>query len=331
VEKLFAPAATLRRPAAREPLWPMEIPLLPPPTGVSATAFGTYLNCPFRFYLSRVLKMDRFDPEKSELDALNFGDILHRAVETFARDPGVKDATDPAVIESCVLAAADHELRKACGTRLSLPVRVQRESLRARLRQFARIQADLRREGWVIEEAEYPFGEDEEILLGGLRLRSRIDRVDRHEKTGLRRVVDYKTYRSLAKNKPEDTHFGPPDGSLAEAETVWLGKPRRWAQLQLPVYRFLAMRRWPDDPAPPEVGYFVLPEKLDDSGVHLFALDEPLFESAMACATAVAERIRHGVFWPPREPKYDDFEALFPDGDPVDLVPPAVQSALRGP
>jgi ATP-dependent helicase/nuclease subunit B len=327
VESLFGPVPSLRAAAAREPLWQLDIPMEKPPEKLRVTAFGEYLTCPFRYYLSRVLKMDPFDPMKAEMDARDFGTILHQVVENFAKSD-IREARDSEAIERFVLGDLDTELAKAYGAKQSLPVRVQRESLRARLRQFARLQAGTRREGWVITDAEVDFPIETALPLGGLPVTARIDRIEVHETTGQRRILDYKTYKSLKGNTPADTHMEPADGTFPEAEFAWDGRDRRWKQLQLPLYRALAMRRWPDDPLPPSVGYFLLPEKLEDSCILEFAIDEPLFESAMRCADAVADRVRRGIFWPPRDVRYDDFAEMFPDGDLEGAVPEAVISYL---
>lgn len=328
VEALFGPVPSLRAAAKREALWQLDIPREKPPEKIRVTAFGEYLTCPFRYYLSRVLKMDAFDPTKAEMDARDFGTILHQVVENFAKSE-IRDTQDADAIERFALGDLDTVLATVYGARLSLPVRVQRESLRARLRQFARLQAKTRSEGWVITDAEVDFPIETALPLGGMPVTARIDRIEIHETTGQRRILDYKTYKSLKGNTPTDTHMEPADGAFPEAEFAWDGKERRWKQLQLPLYRALAMRRWPDDPLPPSVGYFLLPEKLEDSDILEFKIDEPLFESAMRCAEAVAERVRRGIFWPPRDVRYDDFADMFPDGKIEEALPEAVIAYLK--
>lgn len=329
VRKLFGPAPALPTAPVRQRAWTLEVPQKPPPASLRVTAFGDYLDCPLRFYFRHVLKMEGFDPQKAEMDARDFGIVLHAVVEAFAKDPGVRDSREAAAIEKFVLAELDAVLASRHGRRLSLPVRVQRESLRARLRQFARLQAEERRAGWRIAGAEVPFTAEDTLALAGLPVTARFDRIDLHEQTGRRRILDYKTYRALKGNTPPETHFGPADTGFPEAEFVFDGKPRRWRQLQLPLYRALAAFRWPEA-EPPLVGYFLLPEKLEESAILELELDEPLFASALRCATAVAERVRHGVFWPPREVRYDDFAEMFPMGDPENAVSEHSLAFLKG-
>lgn len=329
VRKLFGPATAFQTAPVRQRAWLLEVPQKPSPASLRVTAFGDYLDCPLRFYFKHVLKMEGFDPQKAEMDALDFGIALHAVVEAFAKDSEAREAREAAPIEKFVLAELDAVLAQRHGRRLSLPVRVQRESLRARLRQFARLQAEERRAGWRIVDAEVPFAAGDTLALAGLPVTARFDRIDLHEQTGRRRILDYKTYRTLKGHTPPETHFGPADTEFPDAEFVLEGKPRRWRQLQLPLYRALAAYRWPD-PEPPVVGYFLLPEKLEESAVLELEMDEPLFASALRCANAVAERVRNGVFWPPRDVRYDDFAEMFPTGDPAGAFSERSAAFLKG-
>ena len=332
VRKLFGPAPTLRVAQAREKAWLLEVPQVAPPAKLRVTSFGDYLDCPLRFYFKRMLKMETPGPQKSEMDALDFGSALHLAIEDFSRNTAVRDSGNAGEITLHVHAALDRVLQKLFGPKWSLPVRVQRESLRARLRKFAELQAVERAAGWRLVEAEVPFLSGETLTLGGLEITGQIDRVEIHEHTGQRRILDYKTYRSAKKHLPAETHYGKSrdETGFPEAEFDLEDKPRRWRQLQLPLYRALAQHRWPDDPSPAIAGYFLLPEKIEESGVFDFGMDDFLFDSAMQCAGAVADRVRRGVFWPPREPQYEAFEEIFLGQDPATLLSAPSIAFLKG-
>ena len=86
VRKVFEPVDSLRTAHARERAWPLEIPKSPPPSALRVTAFADYLKCPLRFYLKHVLGMRKFESPKTEMDALDFGNVLHKALENFARE-----------------------------------------------------------------------------------------------------------------------------------------------------------------------------------------------------------------------------------------------------
>ena len=328
VRKVFEPVDSLRTAHARERAWRLEIPKSPPPSTLRVTAFADYLKCPLRFYLKHLLGMRKFESPKTEMDALDFGNVLHEALENFAREELIRDSSNPDVIEAFVLAELDALLARRFGKRLSLPLRVQRESLRARLRQFARIQAEERRAGWQIHHGEFRFEKEHTVILAGVPVVGSLDRIDIHEETQQRRILDYKTF---AKRKsPVQTHLEnvaerhEPFGTLVD------GKPARWLDLQLPLYRALAEFRWPGEPLPPVVGYFLLPERIEESGIEKLPLEEAVFASAISSAETVADRVRRGIFWPPGVVPYDDFADVFLGEDPSTILGENSRSFLMG-
>jgi len=107
---------------------------------------------------------------------------------------------------------------------------------------------------------------------------------------------------------------------------------KTWIDLQLPLYRHLASKIWPE-PAREKigVGYILLPGDPDDTQIALLTLDENAQESAIRCATAVADRAARGVFWPPApDPAHDDFSAWFGGEHPADVFDPATIGLLEG-
>jgi hypothetical protein len=110
---------------------------------------------------------------------------------------------------------------------------------------------------------------------------------------------------------------------------VYDGKPARWLDLQLPLYRALARFRWPNE-SPPLVGYFLLPERVEESGIDSLTLDSSLFESAMSAAETVANRVRNGIYWPPRAVQYDDYESVFLGEDPAGILSSQSKEFLMG-
>ena len=319
VRKLFEPVAPLHTSTARERAWPLEISPRPPPRSLRVTAFRDYLQCPLRFYLKHVLGMRRFESPKVEMDALDFGSVLHETLEAFARAEAIRDSSDYREIEAFVLTELDAIFLNRFGRRLSLPLRVQQEGLRARLRQFARIQALERRTGWCIRHGELCFEEESTLHLAGLPIVGKLDRVDVHEETGQYRILDYKT--SAKRKSAKSQHF---DSSPERQDVV------RWRDLQLPLYRALAQFRWSGELLPPVVGYFLLPERVEESGTDELALDEALFASAKAAAESVAERISQGIFWPPGEAEFDDFASLFLGEDPDKVISEKSKEFLSG-
>jgi len=174
------------------------------PAQVAVTALRGWLQCPFRFYLRQVLGLAAIDPAKSELDARDFGALCHAALEAMGREAMLRDCTDAAVLRQFLLAELERHARACYGEALSLPLIIQLESARQRLARAAEVQARERAAGWVIEQVEKKIA----VETGGLLVKGKIDRIDRHEQTGAVRVLDYKTSDSPA--APGDTHVRAP-------------------------------------------------------------------------------------------------------------------------
>ena len=327
VKRVFRPGLSLHKTRARERTWQLEIPRRPAPVSLQVTALSDYLRCPLRFYLKHVLLMREFEAQKVEMNALDFGSVLHRTLENFANEETIRDTRNAAAIESFVLAKLDEVLSDRFGRRLPLPVRVQRESLRARLRRFARIQAEERGKGWRIRCGELRFEEEDTLRLAGLPIVASLDRVDVDERSGQMRILDYKTFAK--RRAVSEIIFVQATGEEEPLETVYDGKPVRWLDLQLPLYRALARFRWPNE-SPPLVGYFLLPERVEESGIDSLTLNSSLFESAMSAAETVANRVRNGIYWPPRAVQYDDYESVFLGEDPAGILSSQSKEFLMG-
>jgi ATP-dependent helicase/nuclease subunit B len=274
--------------------WRLKPPEAPRFERIPATAFREYLECPFRFFLKRALHLSLFDPHKSELDAPDFGTLCHTALEAMAKEPAVKDSSDPAELRAFLHRALDREIRSRYGPELTLPLLIQVESARQRLARAAEVQAEQRRQGWVIEQAEKAFS----LQVGRIRVSGKMDRVERNEVTGRRRVLDYKT--ADQPESPEDAHSrrAGRDPAPAFARFDAGGRERVWTNLQLPLYLEAVSR----EIGPAEAGYFNLPKAAGDTAVCVWdGYDESWRAAARRCAEGVAAAIADGVFWPPAE------------------------------
>jgi ATP-dependent helicase/nuclease subunit B len=202
-----------------------------------------------------------------------------------------------------------------------------------RLRAFARVQAAEYAAGWRILEVEKRIDPTSEspLTLGPLALSAQVDRIERHPDFGLR-ILDYKTF-SQAKS-PAKTHFAAaqPDHFLPESQVLVEGKEKTWTDLQLPLYRSIASRLYPD--ATIQTAYFLLTADPSETQIATFDLDEATYRSALTCAEAIAYRIAQGRFWPPqphRSPWTDPLAALFLNGKPEDCLTPETIAFLKGP
>ncbi len=78
------------------------------------------------------------------------------------------------------------------------------------------------------------------------------------------------------------------------------------------------------------MGYILLPERIEDSEISMLPLPQEDFAAAMRCATAVADRIRRGVYWTPGEVEWDDFEQMFLGNPPEEALSEASIEFLKG-
>ncbi len=268
-------AFTIPRPTPR-PAPPDRAPLI----RVSVTAFGDYLASPYRFYLRHVLRLreDRIDVD--ELDAPAFGNLIHEVLKQFGRHD-VRYATDEKPIRRFLEEALEQEAFRTFGDDPYVPIRVQIEQARLRLRAFANWQAEWTRQGWTIAHSEVAL-EREPVRFDvdgerAIALIGRIDRIDRHERDNRWMIFDYKTGESAT--PPEKNHRLQGD----------------WVELQLPLYRHLARPLGVTGEV--GLGYITLPR--DVASVQALVADwsEADLESADDVARQVAGRILDEEFW----------------------------------
>ena len=289
---------------------------------ISPSAIKDYLDCPFRFYLKRIAKMKTYDASKREMDALDFGKLCHHVLDEFGADEAVRDSSDVAELESYFMARLDIAMEQLFGKNLSLPLIVQLESARERLRAFAKIQAEDRSMGWCIVETEYQIGKHgDDWQIANHPVTMAIDRIDRHEDGNQWRVWDYKT--SGKAKHPKEAHLRrwheqenrPQLGDLGDLS----GKPFGWAEVQLPMYAAFTHQRFNTGELP-QVGYINLPRAISDVAFTAWTpFDESYVEHAMSWAEAAVEKIRAGDFtqiaqYPANQRDWDDFAELAPDG-----------------
>jgi hypothetical protein len=183
---------------------------------LSATALEMLASCPFAYFLHFVLKVrmpeeHSYDPG-SWLDPLTRGLLLHGIYRDFLEGPGSKEILTEAdwnrlrVIGEKAIAAIKAELPPP-----SEPVyEYEKAELLAGLEVFRRLEEELRCLGGVPIYREVPFGFGAKEPVHGhcgqggpvrlklpqgkdIRLRGRIDRIDRIGKENHYRIWDYKT------------------------------------------------------------------------------------------------------------------------------------------
>lgn len=287
------------------PLDPTRTGPLRTPATLGVTALGSYLNCPFRFYLRHLLRMESLTDNKAELDAMDFGSLVHHALQGLQDQPACTNEND---LANLFVARAEQKLKETFGSRLPLPVHVQFESVKQRLTAAAKEQARIAREGWQPRHFEIPV----ELRVSTITVRGKIDRADFHPATGAWRIIDYKT-RDQGE-KPDKTHLRTATEQTRDYARLSFGKgkPKQWCDLQLPLYAILFQRIEPDSTA--SVGYFNLPRAVTNTGLELWDdLNEEMLNAAWGCAEGIVGDIEAARYWPPAEKvAYEEFETLFP-------------------
>jgi ATP-dependent exoDNAse (exonuclease V) beta subunit len=268
-------------------------------TDMAVTDFKKYSECPYRFYLNRVLKLRSVEHLPLELDGGAFGDLVHQVLEDFFDSP-VAGAKESEPIEKWLVSHLKEESERRFGISPPPAVVVQIEQAQTRLKSFAPLHAQRVREGWVMQEAEFKVErqgavqlelDDEKIM----KLHGRIDRIDRHEADDLWAVWDYKTGDRAG--KPRDVHL----------------KSGKWVDWQLPLYAELIRAKMGVDLAKATFGYILIPKNVGETAFLPADFKTEELESAVESAKELASRVINGVFWPPEEGiavDYDDFEAI---------------------
>jgi RecB family exonuclease len=187
-----------------------------PARTMSATGVERLATCPYAYFLRHILKVEppeeqAFDPGKW-LDPLSRGLLLHRIYTDYLRKTCSK-ASRPGVDRDLLLEVAE-ELMVDVETSIPPPSSVvyeyEKTDILRGLEVFLRAEEELQQDGSIPLYLEVPFGlgpEDLEKCGQGLedpvqlalpdgsriRLRGRIDRIDRTSRKGSYRVWDFKT------------------------------------------------------------------------------------------------------------------------------------------
>ena len=339
VQKLFGdPLLKSANPSAWQRDWQLEIPSVTNPydpeslantddddqtvRSLSPSALKDYLHCPFRFFLNRVVRMRRYDAHKSEMNALDFGLLVHAITESFGRDTAIRDSTSVREIQNYFDDQLADELFKRYGAHPNLAIRMQSEIAKSRLHKLATMQAEEAEKGWRIIDVELDIGANKDIPwdINGHPIQMQIDRVDKHIQTGELRVLDYKTSKDselpatahISNFKPDEER--PICGALLP-KTPKGRSERYWKNLQLPIYAWFAQQHYGTDEIP-SVGYINLPKTISESNFSLWeGFDQSLLDSAKEWTSNAISNIRQSKFFSPanlplKQEQWDDYNKL---------------------
>ena len=267
-------------------------------TAVSVTAFRTYLECPYRFYLRHVLKLERLDDSSVELNPMQFGNLAHSVLDWFGKSE-LKSSVDAGQIRRSLESRLDWIARQDYGQQRLAAIEIQLLQMRRRLAAFADWQAERASAGWVIQHVEAEQREPVKLQTDDgrvIELRGRIDRIDYHPEKNEWEIFDYKT--SETERNPRQAHQKKTRDGNCE-----------WVDLQLPLYRHLAK---PLGVSVPRLGYIVLPKDRDTVRAIYADWSPTELSEADTEARRVARRILNKEFLPVASLKResDDFAAI---------------------
>ena len=279
--------------------WNLKVPFGSLPETLSPSAFKSYLNCPFRFYLDYVLKLRRFDPDYDELDDSAIGTVFHNALDHFSKGK-FANSSDESEIAEALSDCLDREFYSMYGRSCSAALAFQLRSLKRRIPAFARKQADLRSRGYRILESEFT---PPQIEISGIPIRMRIDRIDVAPDSSLL-VIDYKLKDSISgPSAAEDSHHPSrrlPDGS----------KGKVWEDLQLPLNKAALSAAFPGRKI--VCAYFLVSADDNNTGMSYWDISGEEMESALSEAGRIADCILKRRFEPlDKAPKYDNYSGYF--------------------
>ena len=268
----------------------------------SPSSLDLYLRCPFTYCLKKTFG-EATDDRAEELDPSEFGNLAHDALELWGAGP-LKDSEDADAIAAELAAHVDAILGKRFGTSIPAIVALQGESMKRRLKAFAKIQSERHKEGWRTVAAERKL----QVRYGHTTVKGRCDRIDFNERTGEWCVVDYKT-------------FDNPDRAVWRDE-----KSGEWKSLQLPLYCAMldADPEFPDAKLARISSAYCVLGKTADTTLFTGPMNGAFVPEAEAKVRELVDKIERGIFWPP-SPKNAwrwDFEDWIL-GDPKDSVDPA--------
>ena len=283
----------------------LRLPAPPPLERISVTAFRTYLESPFHFYLQHQLRWRAPEPLPREMDAMVFGSLAHRVLESLNAGDEGRLLVRSSDIGDFLSAALEKAAGALFGSRISVAVRIQLGSLAERLRVAAGIIAIERQAGWMPEKVEWRFHDDLDVRISGVALRGTIDLLERNAGSGAYRIVDYKT--SDKPVPPATAHLVKLNARSAETivpKSDFLdGKGLfRWRDLQLPLYR-KAVEELTGERA--VCAYFCLGKAVGEIALLEWEPSPVQQDAALQCAEAVIAGIRAGHF-PVGKTRYDD-------------------------
>jgi len=289
------------------------------------TDFKSYLECPFRFYLKRILGYEgEIDDAKTDIDEAQFGTICHEILKELGDKLNNLDSKELNALLELKLQLSKSKFSS------SIPVEFSFYSLQQRLKKALELMIeDREKRQWKALFTEKPFS----LILNSKKLslwfgenvkenftfiiNGKIDRIDFGADGKSLRIIDYKT--GNVSETPEKEHYktvtARTDESLIKEYSSFElnGKQYRWTDLQLPLYAIILseMEEFKGYTVT-DCSYFVIPKAVTDTRIVTWqniGADE--LSAAKKCVAGVILNIAKGIFLPPSSKvEYDNYEKL---------------------
>ena len=199
------------------------------PRAISVTDFAVHIDNPYRYWLEKVLKLSAPELDQVELNAAEFGTLLHAAAQALDGDAikllDCNHANYEAQCVQTIMQVARERAQTKYGGDLTLSIRLALLELQNRLPALVTWHAAQLRAGWRVVATEWPRAQDDALATLDVDgspqiIKFRVDRIDFHDQRGWR-IIDYKSS----------------DGGFSIKDKVLRGG--KWIDLQLPLYKFL--------------------------------------------------------------------------------------------
>ena len=164
---------------------------------LSPSSLITYITCPLRFYFQYVLRIHETDDVEEDIDARNFGIVVHRVLELLYQPWLNKELSssdikglEKLVAKRVVEVLNEEKIIQENQTLIGKDVLTQSimQRLVLKILQYDQKQAPFKVTGLERNDFDYQISLDDGkiVKLGGV-----VDRID--EKEGISRIIDYKT------------------------------------------------------------------------------------------------------------------------------------------
>ena len=313
----------------------------------SPSAIKSFLNCPLRFWLNRLLGVapgDAMEENKSEPDNAEYGTLLHAILQDVTtRYAAAPDGSDAEVlaqeISTYAAKCTETQIRAQYGDEnnaFPIIINILQRNITKTVQEFARKHAKDLCNGWevIMMEQQLLFSLPSEDEDSPLLFDMRVDRVDRNRHSGLMRVIDYKSNAT----DPRQTHWERLSESATALYEAYMPKAfilrdekdkcYRWSSVQLPLYAE-ALKQIHHLPTLPETAFYNMPRTSPGEVAYhpMTGLESKsemtadLHEKAMQCVQAAASLMRKGLCLYSAESmgrslSYDNFGALSIYKDP---------------